>query len=115
MEVKINALYSQIDEKKDNERCLQLYSDMMMARGLCQYGHLDNFSLQRIVKCRNYIGNGLDGVLSDDDIDTFNAYLEDNDMSTAFGNSDWRNIYMKIVGEHGKLRSGEKIKQWLER
>ena len=86
----------------------------MMARDLCQYGHVDNFCLSNIVKCRNDIGNGLDGILSDDDIDTFNAYLEDNDMPTAFGNTDWRKIYYKIVGEHGSMRNGDKIKQWIE-
>lgn len=109
-----NALYSQLEENKDNEHFLRLYSDMMMTRDLCQYGHVDNFCLHNIVKCRNNIENGLDGVLSDDDIDTFNAYLEDNDMPTAFGNSDWRRIYQKIVGEHGRLRSSKKIKQWIE-
>ena len=109
-----NALYSQFDEKKDKENFLQLYSDAMMARDLCQYGHVDNFCLGNIVKCRNGIGSGLNGMLSDDDIDTFNSYIEDNDMPTAFGNTDWRNIYKKIVGEHGRLRSGKKIKQWME-
>ena len=104
-----NALYSQLDEKKSDENFLQLYSDMMMARDICQYGHVDNFCLHNIVKCRNSVENGLDGVLSDDDIDTFNSYLEDNDMPTAFGNTDWRSIYNKIVGH----RSSEKLKQWM--
>ena len=49
---------------------------MMMARDICQYGHVDNFCLHNIVKCRNSIGTGLDGTLNDDDIDTFNAYLK---------------------------------------
>lgn len=110
-----NALYSQINEKKDREDFLQLYSDAMIARDLCQYGHLDNFCLQNIVKCRNNVNDGIDGVLSDDDIDTFNAYLENNDIPTAFGNSDWRRIYKKIVGKHGLPKSGEKIKQWMEK
>lgn len=104
-----NALYSQLDEKKSDEKFFQLYSDMMMARDICQYGHVDNFCLHNIVKCRNSVENGLDGVLSDDDIDTFNSYLEDNDMPTAFGNTDWRSIYNKIVGH----RSSEKLKQWM--
>lgn len=30
--------------------------------------------------------------LSDDDIDTFNAYLEDNDMPTAFGKLDYKEL-----------------------
>lgn len=68
-----NALYAQFDEKKEEENFLQLYSDVMMARDLCQYGHVDNFCLSNIVKCRSSIGNGFGGMLSDDDIDTFNA------------------------------------------
>ncbi len=38
-----NALYAQLGEKKYNDIFMQLYSDMMMARDLCQYGHVDNF------------------------------------------------------------------------
>ena len=105
-----NALYSQLEEKNNNDNFLQLYSDMMMARDLCQYGHIDNFCLSNIVKCRNNIEKGLDGILFNDDIDTFNYYLESNDMPTAFGNSDWRSIYNKIVG----YRKTEKLKQWME-
>ena len=56
-----NALYRQTEEQ---ENILQLYSDMMMARDLCQYGHIDDFCLQNIVKCRS----GIKGVLSDTDI-----------------------------------------------
>lgn len=105
-----NALYSQLEEKENREPFFQLYSDMMMVRDLCQYGHIDNFCLSNIVKYRNNIGKGLEGVLSDDDIDTFNSYLEGNDMPTAFGNTDWRSIYNKIVG----YRRSEKLKQWIE-
>lgn len=105
-----NALYSQLEEEKNREPFLQLYSDMMMVRDLCQYGHIDNFCLSNIVKCRNNIGKGLDGILSNDDIDTFNSYLESNNIPTAFGNTDWRSIYNKIVGD----RRTEKLKQWME-
>ena len=82
----------------------------MMARDLCQYGHVDNFCLSNIVKCRSSIGNGFGGMLSDDDIDTFNAYLEGNDMPIAFKNTDWRSIYNKIVGN----RSTEKLEKWIQ-
>lgn len=58
-----NALYSQLEEKKNREPFLQLYSDMMMARDLCQYGHVDDFCLHNIVKCRNE----LRGLLSKED------------------------------------------------
>lgn len=36
--------------------------------------------------------------LTEDEIDIFNDYIECNDMPVAFGNSDWRLIYNKIVG-----------------
>lgn len=36
--------------------------------------------------------------LSEEEIDTFNAYLASGDMETAFGNSDFCHIYSKIVG-----------------
>lgn len=110
-----NLLFSQFSEQKDKENYLQLYSDMMLARDLCQYGHIDDFCLRNIVQCRDKIGNGLRNVcmLSDSDIDTFNSYLEDNDMPTAFGNTDFRHIYKKIVGDHD-TEGCEKIKKWME-
>lgn len=101
-----NALYAQSSEKKDND-FMQLYSDMMMAKDLCQYGHIDNFCLHNIVKCRSE----LRGLLSEDDIETFNAYLEDNDLPTAFGNSDFVRIYKRIVGES---KCSDKLKDWIE-
>lgn len=52
-----NSLYLQFDKNKNNIRFLQLYSDMMMIRDLCQYGHIDNFCLDRITECRNIINN----------------------------------------------------------
>ena len=97
-----NALYLQSKEQETSDHFLQLYSDMMMTRDLCQYGHVDNFCLQNVVKCRNDIGEGIGGVLSEKDINVFNAYLEDNDMPTAFENSDWLHVYEKIVGSHQK-------------
>lgn len=102
-----NALYAQSGEKKNNDYFMQLYSDIMMARDLCQYGHVDNFCFQNIVKCRSE----LRGLLSEDDIKTFNAYLEDNDMPTAFGNSDFVRIYKRIVGD---LKYSDKLKDWME-
>ena len=102
-----NALYAQSDKKKNNDYFMQLYSDMMMARDLCQYGHVDNFCLHNIVKCRSE----LRGLLSEDDIETFNAYLEDNDLPTAFRNSDFVRIYKRIVGD---LEYSEKLKDWME-
>lgn len=48
-----NALYRQTEEQENKENILQLYSDMMMARDLCQYGHIDDFCLQNIVRCRS--------------------------------------------------------------
>ena len=102
-----NALYAQSSERKANDYFMQLYSDMMMTRDLCQYGHVDNFCLHNIVKCRSE----LRGLLSEDDIETFNAYLEDNDLPTAFGNSDFVRIYKRIVGDS---KYSDKLKDWME-
>lgn len=38
-------------------------------------------------------------ILSKDEADTFNAYLED-DIRIAFKNTDWNRIYRKIVGDN---------------
>lgn len=46
-----NVLYNAKDEDK-NALYLKLYSEMMIARDMCQYGHIDDFCLSRIVKCR---------------------------------------------------------------
>lgn len=85
---------------------MQLYSDMMMARDLCRYGHVDDFCLHNIVKCRS----GFRGVLSDDDIEIFNEYLEDNDLPTAFGIPI---LYESISGLLETCKS-DTLKSWME-
>ena len=102
-----NALYRQTEEQKNKENIMQLYSDMMMARDLCQYGHIDDFCLQTIVKCRR----GIKGVLSATDIQSFNAYLEDNNIPDAFKNSDWVRIYKRIVGD---FRCSDTLAEWMK-
>ena len=97
-------------QKPKNSMCERLYSDLILARDLSQYGLVDNFSLSRIVEHRNNCDIPVEGILSKEDIDTFNSYIENNDMPTAFGNSDFSNIYRKIVGNS----RSEKIKQWIE-
>lgn len=102
-----NALYAQSGEERNNNYFMQLYSDMMMAKDLCQYGHVDDFCLHNIVKCRSE----LKGLLSEEDIETFNKYLEDNDLPIAFGNSNFVRIYKRIVGD---LKYSDKLKSWME-
>lgn len=46
-----NVLYNAKEDDK-NELYYKLYSEMMIARDMCQYGHIDNFCISRIVKCR---------------------------------------------------------------
>ncbi len=36
-------------------------------------------------------------VLTDEEIETFKSYIDDDDMKIAFGNSDWVKIYHKIT------------------
>ena len=47
--------------KKDtrrNEILYRLYKDMMIARDLCQYGHIDNFCMDRIIECHEELKKG---------------------------------------------------------
>ena len=93
------------------EKLASLYADITLARDLCQYGHLDNFSLSHIVRNRNLGESNIGGCLSDEDIAIFNNYLEDNDIPTAMGNTDFTRIYSKIVGH----KISEKLKSWTEK
>ena len=61
----------------DNEKFL-IYANF--ARDLCQYGHVDNFCLHNIVICRS----GLKGLLSEEDVETFNKYLERKHRNQKF-------------------------------
>lgn len=88
-----------------------LFSEMIIANNLCQYGHLDNFALSQIIKKRNETENKLIGFLSEDDKAVFESYIEMNDMPMAFGNSDWCNVYSKIVG---LTTRSDKIKNWID-
>lgn len=101
-----NLMHSTQKEESSKGQFNELYSDLMMARDLCKYGHVDNFCLSNIVKCRDEIR----GVLSEDEAETFDSYLESNDMKTAFGNSDFRAIYRKIVGCSER---SDKIQDWM--
>lgn len=105
-----NILYSTADKHKD-DLYYKLNGELMLIRDLCQYGSVDNFCLKNILECRNNYGNGVDGILSDDDIEIFNTYIENNDMPTAFANTDWCRVYSKIAG---KAKS-DKIKDWIDR
>lgn len=49
-----NILYNVDNREKDNSYW-QLYSDMMIARDLCEYGHIDNFCLEQVEKARSQI------------------------------------------------------------
>lgn len=104
-----NAMYAQRNDKS-KENFLRLYSDMMIARDFCQYGHLDNFALHTIATCRNEIGEGLSGVLPNKDVDTLTDYLVMNDIVMAIGNSDWCQIYKKVTGEDGLKKLKDKLK-----
>lgn len=58
-----------------------------------------------------YRENNKERILSETEVKTFEKYIENNDMPIAFGNSDWCNVYRKIVGQHN---DSNKIKEWLE-
>ena len=49
-----NAMYFASTEKEitNQKRFYHIYGDLMMARDLSQYGHLDGFSFNSIAECR---------------------------------------------------------------
>lgn len=49
-----NVLYNAAEEQRNNVYH-NLYADMMIARDLSQYGHIDNFCLDRVVEERSKI------------------------------------------------------------
>ena len=48
-----NVLYAQ--EKYNDNLHHKLYGELMIARDLCQYGHIDGFCFDRIAECRSKI------------------------------------------------------------
>ena len=52
-----------------------------------------------------------DCVLSKDEADTFNTYLE-SDIKIAFGNTDWNHIYRKIVGNNSSEFAEKCMGRW---
>lgn len=63
--------------------------------------------MARVVRFRTNLTRG---ILSEEQADIFNNYIEKNDMPTVFGNSDWKQIYAMIVGN----RKTDKIKKWID-
>ena len=57
-----NALYRQTEEQENKENILQLYSDMMMARDLCQYLVPLYFRLNMISILFQYFPNQLNNL-----------------------------------------------------
>lgn len=59
-----NVFSAQLVENRHQDAFMQLYGDMVMARDLCQFGHVDNSCLQYIVKCRD----GLKGLFPEESV-----------------------------------------------
>lgn len=45
-----NIMYKANEDEK-NALYFKLYGELIVARDMCQYGHLDNFSLECVTKC----------------------------------------------------------------
>lgn len=79
----------------------EMSAQIVTARDVCQYGHLDSHSLSVVMRHRAEAAKGMSElpVLSDDEKQVLCSYLEGNDFKTACGNSDFRQIMAKILGE----------------
>ena len=51
-----NVLYHAPDSDR-NELFYKLYGEVMIARDLSQYGHIDGFCFEKITECRNKLNN----------------------------------------------------------
>ena len=49
-----NTLYKAPEDQR-NGIYYRLYNDMMIVKDLTQYGHLDDFRIEKVVKCRSNI------------------------------------------------------------
>lgn len=47
------ALYDAYYDSKDDPIFRKLYSNLLVTRDICQYGHLDDFALANAVSCRD--------------------------------------------------------------
>jgi hypothetical protein len=54
-------------------------------------------------------------ILSCDEIDCFNDYIESEKVDIAFGNTDWCNIYRKLVGDRESEYARERMDYYRER
>ena len=50
-----NVLYQATKDDNTKETVYQLYGNLMIARDLSQYGHIDEFCFNNIVKCRETV------------------------------------------------------------
>lgn len=50
-----NVLYQSTKDENAKAIVYQLYNNLMIARDLSQYGHIDDFCLGNIIKCRDKI------------------------------------------------------------
>ena len=63
-----NMLHSKMNTNAANKTFLRLYKNMMLARDLCQYGRIDNFCMNSIIKCHDMITDHQANTAPDDDI-----------------------------------------------
>lgn len=93
-------VYEVIDKADEHNPYLALYPKLKSIFDMMKYGGVQPETVVRMYQTQT---NTLPetSALTDEEIQTFNAYLEAGDLKTAFGNTDWNRIYRKIVGEDG--------------
>lgn len=84
-----NGLYHAVNETKDGKEFKDIADKCSFLFDMIKHGNIQSETARKLADCK----------LTDDDIDCFNEYITNNDMPTAFGNSDWCSIYRKIVGD----------------
>lgn len=86
-----NGLYylTKQSDQHDNTDYKNIYAKCKFLFDMIKHGNIQPETVEKLNRSK----------LTNDEIDTFNTYLEQNDIKTAFGNTDWNHIYHKIVGD----------------
>ena len=102
-------MHRQIQDKMQEllDNAIEEFNDFLDANDLEQ--------TMGIIKSKDEIQQPKAPLLTDKEIECFNSYIEDAKVDIAFGNSDWCEIYHKIVGDKASDYAKNRIMSYRQR
>lgn len=98
-----NGLYYTVKETENGSKYKEIQGKCKFLFDMVKHGSIQPETVEMLTK----------SILTDEEIDCFNAYLELEKVD-AFGNTDWNNIYYKIVGNKVSDYAERKMNKALE-